>query len=334
MDPFVEHRPLLFTVAYELLGSASDADDVVQEAWLRWSAAPRDDVVDPRAYAVRIVTRLALNQLRTLGRCKGTYVGEWLPEPLRTRPDVADDVLLAEAVSMAMLVVLDSLGPVERAVFVLREVFGFDHGEIAEMVDKSADTVRQASHRARSHVQARRPRHQTSTSELHRVMQQFAHAAHTGDTDALLAVIAPDVVLVTDGGGARQAALRPIVGIDRVARFLLAVRPEGARFDVIEINGAPALTVWIAEELDSVLSLEVESGAVRSLYVVRNPQSSSVWASSGELPVADLPRGCSSSQHRGQGFPPEPRGLIDLSLVDHQGGDEAHDLTPGAADEQ
>lgn len=280
MDPFVEHRPLLFTVAYELLGSATDADDVVQEAWLRWSAAPRDDVVDPRAYAMRIVTRLALNQLRTLARRKETYVGEWLPEPLRTRPDVAEDVLLAEAVSMAMLVVLDSLGPVERAIFVLREVFGFDHAEIAEIVDKSVDAVRQASHRARSHVQARRPRHRTSGDELNRVTQQFAQAAQTGDTDALLAIIAPDVVLVTDGGGAKQAALRPIIGIDKVLRFLLAVRPERARFDVVQVNGAPALTVWIADDLDSVLSLDLDAGVVRSLYLVRNPAKLVGW---GEL---------------------------------------------------
>lgn len=271
MDPFIEHRPLLFTVAYQLLGSATDADDVVQEAWLRWSAQSRAEVRDPRAYAIRIVTRLALNQRRTLSRRRETYIGEWLPEPVATSPDVVEDVLLAESVSMAMLVVLDSLGPVERAVFVLREVFGFEYAEVAEIVDKSVDAVRQASHRARSHVHARRPRQHTTADELNEAVTRFAHAAHTGDLDALLEIIAPEVVLITDGGGAKQAALRPIVGVEKVLRFLLAVRPEGAEFEVTEVNGAPALAVWLSGELDTVLSLELTAGLVRTLYVVRNP---------------------------------------------------------------
>jgi len=203
-DPFAEHRDLLFTVAYEMLGSAADAEDVVQEAWLRWREVDPEKVDNPRAYAVRIVTRLALNQMRTLSRRREAYVGPWLPEPLLTEPDVADDVVLSESVSLAMLVVMESLSPTERAVFVLREVFGFEHGEIAAAVDKSPAAVRQIAHRAREHVQARRPESTTSRAEHAEVTRRFATAAATGDLEALLGLLAPDVVLVTDGGGVKK----------------------------------------------------------------------------------------------------------------------------------
>src|SRR3712207_806755 len=172
-DPFLDHRGLLFTVAYEMLGSAADAEDVVQETWLRWAGADRSGVRDARAYLVRTVTRQALNRLRTVSRRREEYVGEWLPEPLLTSPDVAQDVELAESVSIAMLTVLETLGPAERAVFVLREVFETPFEEIAEAVGKSPGTVRQIAHRAKEHVAARRPRARVSRAEQEAVVERF-----------------------------------------------------------------------------------------------------------------------------------------------------------------
>src|ERR671915_250609 len=178
-DAFVTHRSLLFTVAYEMLGSAADAEDVVQETWLRWAGVDHAEVRDPRAYLVRIVTRQALNRLRTLARRREEYVGEWLPEPLLTSPDVAEDVELAESVSIAMLTVLETLTPVERAVFVLREVFDTPYDEIAQAVGKTAAAVRQIAHRARQHVAARRPRMRVSRVEQQRVVDRFLAALTT-----------------------------------------------------------------------------------------------------------------------------------------------------------
>ena len=219
-DPFVTHRSLLFTVAYEMLGSAADAEDVVQETWLRWADVDRAEVRDPRAYLVRIVTRQALNRLRTLARRREEYVGEWLPEPLLTSPDVAEDVEFAESVSIAMLTVLETLAPAERAVFVLREVFDLPYAEIAAAVDKTPAAVRQIAHRAREHVAARRPRIQVDRAEQQQVVDRFLAALRTGDLQVLLDVLAPDVVLVADGGGEVAAVRRPVVGSDRVATLL------------------------------------------------------------------------------------------------------------------
>src|SRR5215208_4683887 len=216
-DPFVTHRSLLFTVAYEMLGSATEAEDVVQESWLRWAGVEGAEVRDPRAYLLRIVTRQALNRLRTLARQREDYVGAWLPEPLLTSPDVAEDVELAESVSIAMLTVLETLGPVERAVFVLREVFDVPYDEIAEAVGKSSATVRQIAHRARRHVAARRPRMAVSRTEQQRVVDRFLAAVTAGDVQGLMDVLAPDVIVVADSGGLAPAARRPVVGRERVA---------------------------------------------------------------------------------------------------------------------
>ena len=230
MDPateaFVAHRNLLFTVAYEMLGSAADAEDVLQETWLRWAGVDLDTVRDQRAYLVRITTRQALSRLRTLGRRKESYVGPWLPEPLLTAPDVAEDVELADSVSMAMLLVLETLTPTERAVFVLREVFDLEYDEIAEAVDKSPAAVRQIAHRARAHVAARRPRGVVSAAETRGALEAFQRAIETGDLQSLLDMLAPDVVLLGDGGGVVQAVLRPVVGADRVARLLAIGLPR------------------------------------------------------------------------------------------------------------
>jgi RNA polymerase sigma-70 factor (TIGR02957 family) len=275
-DPFVAHRSLLFTVAYEMLGSAADAEDVVQETWLRWAdlgAAARADVRDPRAYLVRIVTRQALNRMRTLARRREDYVGEWLPEPLLTSPDVAEDVELAESVSFAMLTVLETLGPTERAVFVLREVFETPYDEIAEAVGKTPAAVRQIAHRAREHVAARRPRVQVSRAEQEAVVERFLAAVRGGDLQGLLDVLAPDVVVVADGGGVVAAARRPIEGADRVGTFLGSLVKRAGDFEVMQmwLNGGPAVRLHFDGELNTVASLVIEDGRITRIYAIRNP---------------------------------------------------------------
>ncbi|MFI6784386.1 RNA polymerase sigma-70 factor [Micromonospora sp. NPDC050276] len=274
VDAFVTHRNLLFTVAYELLGSAADAEDVLQETWLRWADADLAAVRDQRAYLVRITTRLALNRLRAVGRRRESYVGSWLPEPLLTAPDVADDVELAESVSMAMLLVLETLAPTERAVFVLREVFDLAYDEIAEAVDKSPAAVRQIAHRARAHVAARRPRGRVSPAESRRVLEAFQAALETGDVQGLLDVLAPDVVLLGDGGGIRPAVLRPVAGADKVARLLSATHLRVATMALhpAQVNGHPALILRLDGALDTVLTLRIDDGLVSGVYAVRNPE--------------------------------------------------------------
>ncbi|MGW1091623.1 RNA polymerase sigma-70 factor [Streptomyces sp. NPDC002596] len=270
-DPFVAHRSLLFTVAYEMLGSAADAEDVLQESWLRWADVDRAQVVDPRAYLVRIITRQALNRLRTLSRSREEYVGEWLPEPLLTSPDVAEDVELAESVSIAMLTVLETLGPTERAVFVLREVFEVPYGEIAEAVGKSAATVRQIARRAREHVAARRPRMQVSRSEQQAVVERFLAALRTGQLQELMEVMAPDVVLIADGGGLAAAALTPIHGADLVAKLLTRANRAAFETTTVWLNGAPAGRIEIDGQ-QAAVSLVVENGRVTRIYATANPR--------------------------------------------------------------
>jgi RNA polymerase sigma-70 factor, ECF subfamily len=275
-DPFVDHRSLLFTVAYGMLGSAADAEDVVQETWLRWADigdAARDEVSDPRAYLVRMVTRQALNRLRTLARQREDYVGEWLPEPLLTSPDMAEDVELAESVSIAMLTVLETLGPAERAVFVLREVFDVPYDQIAEAVDKSSASVRQIAHRARRHVTARRPRMEVSRTEQQQVVERFLAAVTTGDVQGLMDVLAPDVVLVADGGGLAPAVLRPVEGMERVAAFLsrFSQVAPGAEVATLLINGAVAARIDPAGEFNTALTFVVEDGRIARIYAIRNP---------------------------------------------------------------
>ncbi|MFI7696941.1 RNA polymerase sigma-70 factor [Nonomuraea sp. NPDC049655] len=271
---FVAHRNLLFTVAYEMLGSAADAEDVLQETWLRWADVDLAAVREERAYLVRIVTRQALDRLRALGRRKESYVGPWLPEPLLTAPDVAEDVELAESVSMAMLLVLETLQPTERAVFVLREVFELDYDEIAEAVGRSPSAVRQIAYRARAHVAARRPRGTTSPAETRAALQAFQRAVETGELQSLLDVLAPDVVALSDGGGRRHALPRPVVGIDNVARLLAAgwwKQDADRSVELVQINGGPGLLVRIDGEIDGVVAVRVENGYVTGAYHVRNP---------------------------------------------------------------
>ncbi len=274
-EAFLAHRNLLFTVAYEMLGSAADAEDVLQETWLRWAGVDLGTVRDRRAYLVRIATRQALARLRTLGRRRESYVGPWLPEPLLTAPDVAEDVELADSVSMAMLLVLETLAPTERAVFVLREVFDLGYGEIAEAVAKSPAAVRQIAHRARAHVAARRPRGVVSPAETRDAFEAFQRAAETGDLQSLLDILAPDVVFLGDGGGVKQAVLRPVVGADKVARLLatgLGRIAAAASLQPAQVNGYPALILRLNGEIDTVVAVRIDDGLITGLYAMRNPE--------------------------------------------------------------
>ncbi len=275
---FDAHRRLLFGVAYRMLGSVADAEDTVQDAWLRWSAADRGDVADPRAWLVRTTTRLALDRLTSARARRETYVGPWLPEPLLTDTagDPADDAVLGEQVSLALLVVLESLSPAERAVFVLREVFGLPAAEVGAALGRSEAAVRQLAHRAREHVAARRPRSVAGRQELREVTERFLAACVGGDVDALLAALAPGAVLVTDGGGRTKAALRPIAGADKVARFLAAVAGEGTslpglRLELAEVNGLPGVAAWTDAGPFVAMSLGVADGLVHQVLVVLNP---------------------------------------------------------------
>ena len=270
-DPFVTHRGLLFTVAYEMLGSAADAEDVLQETWLRWADVDQKEVRDPRAYLVRIVTRQALNRLRTVSRRREEYVGEWLPEPLLTSPDVAEDAEFAENISIAMLMVLETLGPAERAVFVLHEVFETPYEEIAEVVGKTPAAVRQIAHRAREHVAARRPRMRVDRAQQEATLEKFMVAVTSGDVQGLLEVLAPDVVLIADGGGLVPAARKPLTGAERVVAFLARVTDLS---DLVAttawLNGMPGARFNVAGD-DTAVSLVIENDLITRIYAIRNP---------------------------------------------------------------
>jgi len=271
---FYTHRGLLFTVAYEILGSATDAEDVLQETWLRWAQVDLDRVQDRRAYLLRIATRQALNHARGLNRRKETYVGSWLPEPLLTSPDVAEDVELAESVSTALLVVLETLSATERVVFVLHEVFGVEHAEIAATLEKSPAAVRQIAHRARRHVQDRHQRHQTSPAQTRAVVESFHRALSTGDLEALVQLLAPEVVYVADGGGMRMAARHPVIGRQKVQRLLAGgMRIIGEEFSTqpAAVNGGAGLLVHLRGTFDGVISVSVARGQITGLYYMRNP---------------------------------------------------------------
>ena len=273
---FQQHRSVLFGIAYRMLGSAADAEDILQDAWLSWSRVDTSTVAEPRAYLARTVTNLSLNRLGSAAVQREAYVGPWLPEPLVTAPDASGEVEQAEAVSLAMLVVLESLSPLERAVFILKEVFAFPYAEIAGMLDRSEASVRQVGHRARSSVQARRPRYEAPTEVRRRATEEFLAACLGGDLNRMLELLAPEVTLWSDGGGKIRAALRPIVGPEKVARWIvgiLTVRPipdMGAQF--VDVNGQPGLLVTSAGVPDSVFCAELdESGGIVGLRIVRNP---------------------------------------------------------------
>jgi RNA polymerase sigma-70 factor (TIGR02957 family) len=292
---FEAHRGLMFAVAYRMLGSIADAEDAVQDAWLRWSAASRADVLDPKAYLARVVTTTALNRLRSARARREAYVGPWLPEPLLTEagPDAAERAELAESVSVAMLVVLESLTPDERAVFVLREVFGFGHAEIGAALGRSAPAVRQLAHRAREHVQARRPRFDVDWDQQREVTERFLAAAAGGDIDGLMTVLAPDVTLLTDGGGKARAALRPIVGARKAARFLAAIstRPymgmdiSDMTLAAAEINGSPGTMIMTGGRAIAALTLTVSGGRITAIQLLANPDKLTAITAGRTLPM-------------------------------------------------
>jgi RNA polymerase sigma-70 factor (TIGR02957 family) len=272
---FEEYRNLLFSVAYRILGSAADAEDAVQDAWVRWSAGDRSQVADPKAYLVRIVTNVAMDRLRSAARQRETYVGPWLPEPI-----ITDETVDAESVSTALLVVLESLTPLERAVFVLKEAFGFGYGEIADAVERSEDTVRQAAHRARSHVQARRPRFHADRARQREVTERFFTAAGGGDINTLMQLLAPDVTLWTDGGGKVRQATRPVIGAERVAKWFAGVStrpyegvlPADMLVEVVDLNGAPGVVFSGNGRVVATLTLDLdETGKIVAIHNVANP---------------------------------------------------------------
>ena len=291
-ERFTALRPLLFTIAYEILGRATESDDVLQESYLRWAEVDLSTVQDTKAYLAQLVTRQSLNALRAQSRRREDYVGPWLPEPLLLETkDASTDVVLAESVSIAMLVVLETLSPDERAVFVLREVFGFSHDEIASTIGKSASAVRQMAHRAREHVQSRRKRFEPVDPKLSmELTTRFFSAASTGDVDGLLEMLAEDVVWTADSDGKRSAARRPVLGAERVARVILGmVRLAGERGGRIEpamYNNAPALKLYLGDSFEGIITVEITDGRISHFYAMRNPD---------KLSGVDIPRKISRS---------------------------------------
>jgi RNA polymerase sigma-70 factor (TIGR02957 family) len=294
-EVFGEYRNLLFSVAYRILGTAADAEDAVQDAWVKWSAADRSQVADPKAYLVRIVSNVAMDRLRSAKARRETYVGPWLPEPILTSfgaardmstvstvsavPD-SDTVDFADSVSMAMLVVLETLSPLERAVFVLKEAFGFNYGEIADAVERSEASVRQAAHRAREHVQARRPRFHADRTRQREVTERFFAAATGGDINTLMQLLAPEVTLWTDGGGKVRQAMRPVIGADKVATWFAAIgtRPyQGIAIadmtaELVELNGSVGVVFAGAGRVIATLTLDLDdTGHIAAIHNVANP---------------------------------------------------------------
>ncbi|NDU77372.1 RNA polymerase sigma-70 factor [Actinomadura sp. DSM 109109] len=293
-EAFEQHRGLLFSVAYRMLGTAADAEDAVQDAWLRWSAADRSGVADPRAYLVRITTNVALDRLRSARARRETYVGPWLPEPMLTSPDVAEDAEMSESVSMAMLVVLETLSPLERAVFVLKEVFGYPFAEIARALDRSEASVRQLGTRARRHVEERRPRFEAGGAERRAATARFFEAVLGGDVNRLMEVLAPDVALWSDGGGKVRAPRRPIFGAEKTARFLGAVTgrpyrgidPSDMRVRRVDLNGGPAVVVDGPDGPLSAVTADVGAdGRITAIHLVANPDKLRALARGLHLPV-------------------------------------------------
>jgi len=291
-ERFTLLRPLLFTIAYEILGSATEADDVLQDSYLRWADVDLAGVHDTKSYLARLVTRQALNALRADARRREEYVGPWLPEPLLLdEQDPSADVVLAESVSMAMLVLLETLSPDERVVFVLRDVFGFDYGEIAEAVGKSAPTVRQVAHRAREHVRARRKRGEASKRSIDpernaEITTQFLATAASGDVEALMSMLAPDATWTADSGGKVSAARRPVVGAERVARAIVGLMRKAGpavHVDMVTCNSDPAVFFYRGEQLEMVVTLDIADEKIANFYVMRNPDKLTALATPREI---------------------------------------------------
>ncbi|MEV4294094.1 RNA polymerase sigma-70 factor [Microbispora rosea] len=291
IEVFTTHRSLLAGVAYRILGSAADAEDVVQEAWLRWAEVDAASVANPKAYLVRVTTNLAVDRLRRVRGRREAYVGPWLPEPVVGAPDSGESAELADSVELALLVVLETLSPLERAVFVLREAFGFSHGEIAEILGRGEPAVRQLARRARDHVRERRPRFDVDRRERRTITERFVAACAEGDIEGLTALLAADVRMVGDGGGKVRAPLRELAGAAPVARFLVAIAStEGRRrflasmgaspdremdMEIAQVNGGPAIVARLDGRPVTVISLVIADGLVDTIYLIANPDKMS-----------------------------------------------------------
>ncbi|MBA3610996.1 MAG: RNA polymerase sigma-70 factor [Rubrobacter sp.] len=274
---FDRHRILLFSIAYRMLGSVMEAEDVVQEAFVRWERADDSDVRSPRAYLSTVVTRLCLDQLGSARARREEYVGPWLPEPLPTdtESDIAETTVLHESISMAFLVLLESLSPLERAVFLLREVFDYDYPEVSRIVGKSEANCRQIARRARGFVSSRRPRFESLSAKGEQLVGRFVEACQSGDLDGLLGLLSADVTLYSDGGGKTRAALNPIHGPGRTARFLLGILgkvPPGFTTRIVRINGGPGVVGYVHEQPMSVVTLDAASGEIHNIRIVVNPE--------------------------------------------------------------
>lgn len=290
-DVFVEHRPALTGVAYRVLGTASDAEDVVQEAWLRWSKVDHATVDDPRAYLVTVVSRIAVDRLRSARARRESYVGEWLPEPVSTVPGGSERAEIADSVEFALLVVLETLSPLERAVFVLREAFQFPYAEIAEIIGRGEAATRQLARRAREHVEERRPRFEADRATRRRITERFLAACVEGDLDGITGLLAEDVTLVGDGGGRAKSPLRTLRGMSKVGRFLasLTKAPNTRRFldsigldsldglwtGIVEVNGGPAAVIAAGDQVLTVIVLEIADDRVQDVYMIVNPEKMS-----------------------------------------------------------
>ena len=278
IETFDRNRPLLFSIAYRMLGSVMEAEDVVQEAFLRWQEVPEDEVRSPSAYLSTVVTRLCIDRLRSARARREQYVGPWLPEPLMEEkaPEISGSADLDDSLSMAFLVLLESLTPVERAVFLLREVFDYDYTEIASLVGKSEANCRQISRRARQSVAARRPRFESSPEQEERLLDSFLRASLSGDMEALLALLSEDVTLYSDGGGKTQAALKSIYGADRVTRFLSGIMkkaPPAFSVRQTRVNGRPGFVGYFRDgSPQSVVTLDVGEGTITAIRLVVNPE--------------------------------------------------------------
>lgn len=273
---FNQYRVLLFSIAYRMLGSATDAEDIVQEAFLRWLQAGDEEIQSPKAFLSTVVTRLCIDQLRSARARRELYVGPWLPEPLQTdqRQDLTETAALAESLSFAFLVMLENLGPLERAVFLLREVFDYDYAEIAAIVGKSEANCRQVFHRAQQHLEQRRPRFEVSREQQERITAQFMLASLGGDMQGLLSLLSEDVVFAADSGGKTWGGLKPVHGADKVARGMLGGRrflPADIQGGIEEVNGQPAIVGYVDGRPTIVVLLYIEDGLIRRVYQVVNP---------------------------------------------------------------
>jgi RNA polymerase sigma-70 factor (ECF subfamily) len=276
---FENYRPLMFSIAYRMLGSAADAEDIVQDAYLRYQAVPPETIVSPKAFLGTIVTRLSLTRLQSAHAQRETYIGPWLPEPVLTERDSrlipTEQINLDDSLSMAFMVLLEELTPLERAVFLLREVFDYEYVEIAEMVGKEETACRQLLSRAKKHIAAHRPRFKPDREEHRRLLDRFMQVVQTGEMDGLMQLLADDVTLWADGGGkARGAALHPLHGREVVARFVVASTHFIAgdyHVELADINGEPAVVLRVGDEARVVLFITVARGRLQEIRAIGNP---------------------------------------------------------------